>query len=496
VNKRALRAPRFAVTSVECFERPVTLRLPFRFGAATVNESPQAFVRATIRGTDGRVASGFAADMMIPKWFDKSPDRTNEQNVDDLRASLNFANAAYTSNSAPRSAFGHASFHYRALLDHGAARGLNALTASYGAALVDRAVLDAVCRMRDVSIGTGLWLNLPGLGADLTPDLAHFDFDAFLSSLPALTSIDARHTVGMMDPLTTDEIDDDAAPDDGLPVALTDVISRYRNRYFKLKLRGDVAADIARLMRIASVLDSLSEYRITLDGNEQFADMHALASFHDALLAEPRLARMREAILYVEQPLPRAIALDADVHAFARSIPLIIDESDATIDAFPQARSQGYAGVSSKSCKGFYKSLLNAARCVRWNAGFAALPAFMTGEDLTAQPGIALQQDLALAGLIGLAHVERNGHHYATGFAGQHASVAEQHGFLTAHPDLYETFGAGVRLSIREGRIALGSLATPGLGSAAWPDLATMKPLREPAAPGQSVDTTLAGTRP
>jgi len=484
------------VTSVECFERPVTLRLPFRFGTATVNEAPQAFVRATIRTTDGRVASGIAADMMIPKWFDKSPVRSNEQNVDDLRVSLIFANEAYTSNSAPRSAFGHASFHYRALLDHGAARGLNALTASYGAALVDRAVLDALCRMRGVSIGTGLWLNLPGLGADLTPDLAHFDFDAFLSSLPALTSIDARHTVGMMDPLTSDDVDDEAAPDDGLPVALTDVISRYGNRYFKLKLRGDVAADIARLVRIALVLEPLGEYRITLDGNEQFADMHALDSFHDALRAEPRLARLREATLYVEQPLPRAIALEADVHAFGRSMPLIIDESDATIDAFPQAHGQGYAGVSSKSCKGFYKSLLNAARCVRWNAGFAALPAFMTGEDLTAQPGIALQQDLALAGLIGLAHVERNGHHYATGFAGQHASVAEQQGFLTAHPDLYESFGAGVRLCIRDGRIALGSLAAPGLASAAWPDLATMKPLRVPAAPGKSSDTTLAGIRP
>ena len=61
MNKRALRAPRFTVTALECFERPVTLRLPFRFGAATVEEAPQAFVRATIQGTDGRVAQGFAA---------------------------------------------------------------------------------------------------------------------------------------------------------------------------------------------------------------------------------------------------------------------------------------------------------------------------------------------------------------------------------------------------------------------------------------------------
>ena len=32
------------VRAVELFERPVTLRLPFRFGAATVTRCPQAFV--------------------------------------------------------------------------------------------------------------------------------------------------------------------------------------------------------------------------------------------------------------------------------------------------------------------------------------------------------------------------------------------------------------------------------------------------------------------
>lgn len=478
MNKRALRAPRFTVTALECFERPVTLRLPFRFGAATVEEAPQAFVRATIQGTDGRVAQGFAAELMIPKWFDKSADRSNQRNVDDLRTSLALASAAYRSNSAPRGAFAHAAFHYDALLESGARHGLNALTASYGAALADRALLDALCRMRDVSIGTALWLNLPGLGPELTPDLAHFDFDAFLSSRPALTGIDARHTVGIVDPLTPDDVDRATAPDDGLPVALTEVIARYRNRYFKLKLSGDADADIARLASIAAVLDSTSDYRITLDGNEQFVDANALSAFQERLRGEPRLARLRDAVLYLEQPFARAFALDIDVRPFARDMPLIIDESDATMDAFPQARAQGYAGVSSKSCKGVYKSLLNAARCIRWNAGFATLRAFMTGEDLTAQAGVAVQQDLALASLVGLTHVERNGHHYANGFAGQQASLREQRAFLDAHRDLYEADGDDVRLAIRDGRIAVGSLAARGFATAAWPDAETLTPMR------------------
>lgn len=479
--KRALRAPRFAVTAVERFERPVTLRLPFRFGAATVSEAPQAFVRASIRATDGRVAQGMAAELMIPKWFDKSPGRSDAQNITDLAASLALAAEAYCANSAPRSAFGHAAFHYRALLDEGGRQGLNALTASYGAALVDRAILDALCRMRGVSIGTALWLNLPGLDADLAPDLAHFDFDAFLSALPALTSIDARHTVGIGDPLTDAEVERAGAPGDGLPIALTEVIARYRNRWFKLKLRGDVDADVARLVRIASVLEPVSDYRVTLDGNEQF-DVAMLQEFLRALDGEPRLARLRESILYLEQPLPRSLALDTDVRAAARAVPLIVDESDATIDAFPQARRAGYAGISSKSCKGVYKSLLNAARCARWNASADAQRMFVTGEDLTAQPGLAVQQDLALAGLLGLTHVERNGHHYAAGFAGQHAPLQEQQRFASAHADLYETDGGVVRLAIRDGRIALASLAVTGFASAAWPDVETLSPMRTPAA--------------
>ena len=98
--------------------------------------------------------------------------------------------------------------------------------------------------------------------------------------------------------------------------------------------------------------------------------------------------------------------------------PVIIDESDDELGAFPRARGLGYAGVSSKCCKGLYKSILNAARCAHWNAEAGSTRYFMTGEDLTTQAGLAVQQDLALVNLIGLRHVERNGHHYVNGMAG------------------------------------------------------------------------------
>ena len=46
-------APRFAVREIALYERPVVLRLPFRFGVVTLTECPQAFARARIEFADG-----------------------------------------------------------------------------------------------------------------------------------------------------------------------------------------------------------------------------------------------------------------------------------------------------------------------------------------------------------------------------------------------------------------------------------------------------------
>ena len=78
-------APRFSLRSLELFERPVILRMPFRFGVVTLREAPQAFVRAEIALPDGRSAVGGAAELMAPKWFDKNLALSNEENFEQLR---------------------------------------------------------------------------------------------------------------------------------------------------------------------------------------------------------------------------------------------------------------------------------------------------------------------------------------------------------------------------------------------------------------------------
>jgi len=461
----------FSIEAIDLFERPVQLRLPFRFGASTLDEAPQAFVRARIRLPDGREASGWAAELMVPKWFDKSPERSNADNLDDLRRSLTLAVQAYASDRAHRTAFAHAAMHYVPLQLEGGRRGLNALVTTYGPALIDRAVLDALCRAMRIDFATAIRANLPCIDATLTPDLRDFTFDAFLDALEPASAIAARHTVGLLDPLSSADV---ATRPDDLPVALDEVIGRYGNRFFKLKLSGDVRRDVERLTGIAAVLDVPAKYAVTLDGNEQFESVDVVREFCQAVRAEPRLSRLAAATLYLEQPLPRDIALASDVRELAHFAPLVIDESDATFDAFCEARQSGYAGVSSKSCKGIYKTFVNAARCAY--GGHRERP-FMTGEDLTAQAGFAFQQDSALAGLIGLTHVERNGHHYVAGFGGQAAPPAEQDAFVRAHPDLYESTPLGTRVLIRNGMIALGSLHVPGFASGALPDIASLTPL-------------------
>ncbi len=71
-----MTAPRIRIIEIDAFERDIKLRLPFRFGAATLEKAPQAFLRVRIEDEEGRTALGAAAEMMVPKWFDKNPALT------------------------------------------------------------------------------------------------------------------------------------------------------------------------------------------------------------------------------------------------------------------------------------------------------------------------------------------------------------------------------------------------------------------------------------
>ena len=100
------------------YERDVRFRLPFRFGVATLTEAPQAFARVRIETPAGNGARGSAAEVLAPKWFDKRPGLSNEDNVEQLRASLRLAAAAYQAHGT-ETAFGIAAACYRGQLAAG-----------------------------------------------------------------------------------------------------------------------------------------------------------------------------------------------------------------------------------------------------------------------------------------------------------------------------------------------------------------------------------------
>jgi hypothetical protein len=469
-------APPFIVREVRLYERDVHLRMPFRFGMVTLMEAPQCYVRVRIELPNGRSQWGAAAELLAPKWFDKNPALSNEANFGQLRLSLRLAAKTYLDTGRARTAFGHFAAHYEEQLAAGAMHDLIPLVANFGPAQIDCAILDALCQATGCSFYEVIRNNLAGVDVALLgqrlPDLAGFDMMRFLGQLTPADTIAARHTVGMVDVVG-------GHPDqvgDGLPESLEEVVATYGHRYFKLKVGGDRAADKQRLIEIAAVLDRIAEpYYVSLDGNEQYNEISALLDLWRRMQAAPQLKRLVASIMFIEQPITRTYAFDSDISALSAVKPVIIDESDDGLGAFPRARGLGYVGVSSKACKGLYKSIFNAARCRNWNAQAGDNRYFMTGEDLTTQAGLAVQQDLALVNLIGLRHVERNGHHYVNGMAD--LPQTEQAAFLAAHPDLYEQSHGAVRLKIRNGQLAIGSLAAPGFASSAYPDWDTLTPL-------------------
>jgi hypothetical protein len=445
----ALDAPCFRIASIDLFERDVRLRMPFRFGVVTLTESPQAFVRARIRLEDGRQAEGAAAELLAPKWFDKTPALSNEDNFAQLRGSLRAARDKYLAQDMA-TAWRHSS-------------PATGLVENYGPALLDRAVLDALCRTMGISFYAAIRGNLVGAETFEGIDLA-----AFFATLKPGKTIAARHTVGLLDPITA--ADQKERVNDGLPETLEEVVARYGQRWFKLKVGGDARADVERLSAIAAVLDRIPQpYHASLDGNEQYDDFEGVAALWSRMKAEPRLKRLVDSVIFFEQPVKRQKALETRIAGLDK--PVIIDESDDSLEAFARAKALGYKGVSSKTCKGIYKSLVNRARCAAWGKTY-----FMSGEDLTTQPGLALQQDLALVSLLGITHVERNGHHYVNGMAD--LPQGEQDAFLAAHPDLYEHSHGAARVSIARGELAIGSLACPGYASAAMPDWNSMKEMQ------------------
>ncbi len=453
-------SPRLAIRDIALFERQVRFTHPFRFGAVTVDRAPQAFVRVEIEVEGRGRAVGASAEMMMPKWFDKRPDLQLEDTVDELRRSLAVARDLYLSAREFETPFAVHAARIAAQFAACAKDDIPPLAAAFGQAEIDKAVLDAVLRALGIGFFEGMAGNVAGIDNRLTPDLDDADIAGFLGSRKPSRRVAIRHTVGL-----DDEIHG--------PHGVGAIAAATNTYYFKLKLGGAPDADAARLAKIGREIAAADGERwVTLDANEQYADIASLRDLVGRLGQDVALAPIAQRLLYIEQPMPRDVTAQTSVHGLDAA-KLIIDEADDSYGSFPAAKALGYRGVSSKSCKGFYKSLLNATRATKWSAGGNTY--FITGEDLTCQAGLGVQQDLALGAFLGLTHAERNGHHYVAGFGDAPAREAEA--FAQAHPDLYVDHGQGIRLAVDDGALSTVSLDSAGFASGVHPDWNSLSPL-------------------
>lgn len=447
-------------------------RLPFRFGMSTLTAAPTLTARVEVETCHGP-ALGHAADLCVPKWFEKDPDKSLRQDVEGLMASARAAaDAARSDESEPLF-----DLWWRVWRERVGGRPFEAperLLEGFGVALLERALIDAACR----AAGRSFFEVLKSDTLGIRPEVAHPELEGWslAESLPAepRSSAHLRHTVGLVDALRPADVTERV--DDGLPECLEEDVRAFGLSWFKLKLGGERAADLERTLDFAQLVRELvgEPARVTVDGNEQFTDLGALTAFFEELDRHEAGRFLLERLVCIEQPLPRAATFDEGARdglaALREHAPVIIDEADSGLACLPRALDLGYTGVSVKNCKGVIRALLSRGLCERRGG-------FQSAEDLTNLGVLALQQDLCTVAALGLEHVERNGHHYFRGLG--HLSEREAESALARHPELWERVDDRIQLRIRGGQLDLSGLQVPGYGYGSEIDWEARTPLED-----------------
>jgi L-alanine-DL-glutamate epimerase-like enolase superfamily enzyme len=455
------------VVEIRLRRAELSTRMPFRYGIATLTDLPHVFAVAEIV-FDKQRQIGVAADHLPPKWFTKDPERNPLDEIEDMLAVIRHATGL-----AKGKTFDHAFAFWQHLDFHqaswGEGQGIPPLLYRFGTALIERAVIDAICRalnqpfwrlLRENAFGIILGRIHPLLADDQPAD--------WLPSEP-LDRLYVRHTVGLSDPLLDSELKEDERLADGLPQSLESCIRAYGLYQFKIKVTAHGETSVDRLRQVLRVIQNTVQGRFSysLDGNESFSSVEQFRNFWDALERDHEVRKALPFLLFVEQPFHRDRALGSEVGKALRAWELrpllIIDESDGSPACLRTALESGYHGVSHKNCKGIFKGVANA--CLLAKRRKAGKPGLMSGEDLANVGPVAVCQDLAVQAALGNASVERNGHHYFCGLNMWPNEVGKK--MVRQHPELYRTGVNDVRhLIIRDGKIDLASVNAAPLGVA------------------------------
>lgn len=458
----------FRVLSFHFHVLPMRTRFPFRYGIASLDWLPHVLVTVDLE-VAGKACRGMTAEGLPPKWFTKNPETPFEADLAEMIAVIQ--NAARIGKNAGQSS-GVFSGWWRAVQDEqtnwAGLRAVPPLLAGLGVSVVERAVLDGLCRAAGRPLHELLRAGV--LVSDLgvvREGLAGISPDQVLPGMPRNEMV-ARHTVGLGDWLRDADVPAAEWPEDGLPVSLEACIRAYGLTHFKIKVSGDLEADRERLRRVFEIADENAgvEWCCTLDGNEAFLGMAALRPYYESLEADHRLRAGLKRVLFLEQPVRRDGCLAPEVATelgqWKGAPKLLLDEGDGSLATLPEALRLGYRGVSHKNCKGILKGVANLA-LIQQAEALDGRERFVSGEDLANVGPVALNQDLAVQALLGVTHVKRNGHHYFKGLSMWPPEVQEA--VLAAHGDLFRRHAGGFpALEVRGGRVVLDSVNAAPFG--------------------------------
>ena len=442
------------------------LRLPVRLGGTLRERLDELHLTLELSTADGTRARGEAADVLAPAWFDPLLPTGSLALAAGARTAVDVAVA---SARVPRPLYRIWRDTYEAAVALGGDRGMSPLAAGHGASLVERALCDGLGRALDLPWHEVLRRNLGGIElGDVHPELAGAAPADVLPPRPA-GRLQVRHTAGPDDPLQEADLPRGDASNDAAPEPLDACVRRRGLRHFRIELEGRPDSDGDRLQRIAEVLSGVEGLSVVLDGGEAFADPADLHVLLDRLESGPEAGRrLYAAIAWVEQPFPRAEALDPtrcrEVADLSRRKPVFIDESDETLGTFKRAAGLGYGGTSCRISNGLTKALANLALCRRWNDGAAPRSCRLSGAELLSLPVVGLHQHLAQMAALGVDPVECRGAWHQPGLG--HLSPAERGACEGIHGALYEELAAGrSRLAIHGGQLDVRSLnRAAGLG--------------------------------
>jgi len=263
----------------------------------------------------------------------------------------------------------------------------------------------------------------------------------FISAKPA-ASMPLYHLVGALDPL--DDQDLSSAVGDGLPETLAQWIGRDGLTHLKIKLAGDAFDwDVDRILGVHRVATTAGKpaqtWAYSLDFNERCESADYVLKLIDEI--EHRSPAAFAAIQYIEQPTHRDLAKHPEnvMHAVAKRLPVVIDESLVDLASLRLAVMQGYSGVALKACKGHREALLMAAVAQHENL-------YLCVQDLTCVGASLLHSASLAAHIPGVAAIESNGRQYCP---------AGNKEWSSRFPGMFD---------VRDGVLPTQCLSGPGLG--------------------------------